>query len=458
VLLLTLGGLSPSSDGVLSPSLPSLRAHMDRGTVFTNPHGLAAPFHQTAAVALSGRMPGALRVHAGGFPAGGPTLPLLAHREGWAVGVATSSTAKLTRLTTGAPTRVVGSHADPAKVVAKAVRRIFGPRWFVWVHLDLAAGPLAAHDRAIRTLLDAVARQPGARVLVVGLAPDRPGSPPSRVVPGMRAPGGPIALLGDGVPRRTVRTGVSLFDVYPTLLELTQLSDDPGRIVGLAPAPGRSLLAGGDRPVLTGWLGARQIVAATDARAAVAFDLDGRGFDVVREGGATAVAEDAAAPPDIAAHLELLRDRLVAPRLARRNLLLRWGRIAAPPPGLAGAPAVISDALHVLGCTQHELVSGLLVNLYLRHGERLAPRDLLEVRLKSASAQVTVLVEPLDGAYPFGTWREGELVTHPLVFDRGLIGDEGASLWVAVSRGGERLPITEGEGISRDAAPVCNVE
>lgn len=431
VVLLTIGG-DPAR-------LPRLGARLDRGVRFRGValHGRLRP---VAAVLLGGRLP----VGDGGFAVDGLTVPQLALDAGWTTGAA--STVDLDKATTAFPAKRVRHHKDGATAARKAIGLLDAERVFLWVHVGVGDKDPAKVDAALDELLGAIERRGAHRVLVVETGPDRPAKVPAGGGP---EPGGPLGLLGAGAG--VVEAPAGAWDVYPTLLALLGLAE-PAGLVDRPPVAGRALLGEVAGPTLAGWITReRAIVVATDGAAVARHDDGARAFRV----GSRSIAEDAGGGPLVA----LLRDALLAPRLAWQNRARAAGIVAAPPDALDGHAATIAGALEVLGCTSASRADGRLeVTLYLRGGEHLAPGDLVEVMLKSSGIRVFGVAAPLDGALPFGTWPPGAIVAHRVAFDRRFLGPDDPFVWVAVTRGRERLRVTRGEGAFGNAVPICVVE
>ena len=439
VALITVAGLDLEA-------MPLLRRHAEAGIRFTSPVGIEGRFRDVAGVMIADDLPTDFTGKHGGFPTGGPTIPALAERAGYAASLSLPSTIPDDELSTQfARGRSVSDAKGPAEVVSEALRIATGGRIFVWAHLDAGKG-VEATDRALVDLIDGLRRHGGRyRVLVVGMARDRPAPP------GGRAPrGGPVALLGTGIAAGVVDAPVGLFDVYPTLLDALGLRTD-------APVLGASLL----RPlparpgVLGGWIDGEARIAAIGEAGAVVHDPELR--ELVA--GSTRLGEDARGPAALAPLIALIRDGWLAPRLAARNRARAEARVARLPADLDGSPVTIGGALRVLGCTSRILPGREAeITVYMEGGERLLPGDLISFKLSSAhSGSMRSRVAPVGGALPFGSWRAGELVAHRMRVELRPVKPGTAILWIGILRDRKLLRV-EGAGSTPDYGRICNVE
>jgi hypothetical protein len=271
---------------------------------------------------------------------------------------------------------------------------------------------------------------------------------------------GPIAILGPGVQPRTVNSPASLFDVYPTLVEMTG-SPDPARPIR-APAAGTSLLSP-ERPprALTGRLGDELELVARGGGEAIRYLTDRREFLRVTssKGESLRIAHDGSLAGDSAALLALLRDGFWAGRWRERQSRLAKAT-AGPYPVADDAPvASFERGFEVLGCSDHRTAGDRLeIGVGLRGGEHLLPGDamLFELRLKRKGNE-WVRLEPLDGGLRFGEWRPGQVIVQRLSFqvDPGFRGS--IDLMLAVTRGGERIEVTGGAEPRKGLVVACSL-
>jgi hypothetical protein len=428
-VLLSIAGLDSPGDGHTAPALPRLEVALAGALRFGRPVGLEGRFPHLAAVLMTGRLPLVLVEPASGFAWGGPSLPGAVERAGGSALAAVagrptfaSTTASLFR-----DERLFTNKGDPGKVVDRALDQLRSEParpGFVWVHLDLARASAGGVDEAAARLLAAVTARPSTIALVVALPPDK-----GSVAAADRARGGPLALLGAGLPAGIAPETAGLLDVYPTLLDALGLTDERALDPQGVPPAGRSLLvrAGGAAPAwtryaITGWLGSRDRLGAAGPDGAVFYDPPARRFLARRrDGGWSPLPHDAAAPDWRAPALALLRDRVLGERRRTLNQAAARARRhqALPRDALMIPDLTIGGALEVLGWSSRDLSPDHVeVTLYLRGGELLAPDDLLAVKLRTHEKRSL----PVDGALPFGSWSRGEIVAHRMLVDRRSLG------------------------------------
>lgn len=440
VFLLSVSDLDIDEKGTLHPPLPALQRAIDRGVRFAGAVGIAGRFRDVAPVLIDGALPPSFAGLHGGFATAIDSIPAQLERDSglaWLSGPRRLDLRSFTTQFRRHRTKVRGRRA--AQVIARIMPALVEPRSFAWAHIDLGG---AAADRAAADLVAKVEKT-GGRILVVGLPRRWRGD-------GLEVPGGPLAMVGAGIEPRIETAPVGLYDVYPTL------AAELGLEVRGVPA-GADLLHLPERPGALGGVVAR--VASIGARGAAGW-VRHRPLARVFESSAGRFGESDAGPEAVAPLAALVRDRVLAPRLAAQNRALAAALDARLPADLDGTPTVIAGALTLYGCTFEALPSNHMhITLYMSGGEQLRPEDLIAFKVSSAHhGSMHGHVAPVDGAYPFGSWRHGELVANALDVDLRPLHPGTATVWIGVQRGRHLLKVTSGSGSTPVWGRVCNVE
>ncbi len=269
-------------------------------------------------------------------------------------------------------------------------------------------------------------------------------------------------MLGSGVEPAVETTPVSMFDVYPTLVDLAGLSDPDDLRASTRPTVGRSIVDEPERrPALGGWLTSPPVMGTFDGQMTVLHRPRARTFTLRRTDEARTLPEDYRhAPAWAEPHLAVLRDEFLAPRLAARNRALADATTGRWPESLAGQRARVANALTIHGCSFRRLPGRQLeVTLFMEGGEGLRRSDLLTFKLHSpGSGSMRGRVVPVDGALPFGRAWRGKRVAHRMLVDLRPLKPGLATLWVGVLRKKKLLTVTEGVGNTRTWARVCAID
>jgi hypothetical protein len=418
VVLVTVTGLGVTKEGALEPKLPETSKRLDGGTRFATPVMTAGDLRHVARVLFRGRFPWAIGAEGSGMPDGGPSIPVLGEAAGVRSIAAWDGRAPDADLNALFPAgNASGRSRSPEAIVSIALRNIEqhrataeAGRLFVWIHLAQADG---AADRAIAQLVDRVATSSGAashRVIVVGLA----GGKTRRT--------GPLAIVGTSIAAGTMKEPVGLLDVYPTLLESLGLVETPADWPDFEPIAGTSLLSRPPRP------------AAVKGRL---------GVDVVIDGA------DAGA-----------RDRVLAERLEVQSRLRAAARAGRMPDALEGSAATFGNALDVFGCTVTQRAARqVAVTLWMRGGDRLDADYELYYKLSVPKGKpIRGHAKPLYGAYPFGSWRAGEIVGVPVLIDTRGFSPGTTLFWLGITNGTIKLDAASAAGNTPTMANVCAIE
>lgn len=442
VILVTVAGLDLDSAGAFTQPMPKLTQRLAGAVRFRESVGLEGPVRLVAPVLIAGRLPPALHPRSSGFPTGGPSLPWLVERAGGHAFAFVPKSLPLDSMSTQFQRSRSDARKSKAKdIVGLATARLRKQRMFTWIHLTIAWPKQAeAVDAALDDLLSRLGRDHVPyRVLLVGLETEVDVERP--------APrGGPLAVFGSDLAPREVREGAGMFDVYPTLLGFAGVAEDASEYPDVDPVAGVDLMSAGARPaVLGGWIGSHTLLGAFGSAGTAIYDTVRDDFEI--EG-------------DRAALLEPLRDRFLAPRLAARNRALDAALIDDLPDDIDGSPVRYAASLTIYGCTHREMPGHqLAVTIYMRGGENLQPDDLITFKLSSPHVgSMRGRVVPVDGAYPFGTWKRGRLVAHTALVDLRPVNPGTATLWVGVLRDGVRLAVTDGLGSTPDWGRVCAID
>lgn len=467
IVLLTVSALPATDRQTLARVLPRLDAALERGVRFSNHAGVEGTHSSIASILLSGRPPYRAQRPSSGLMASFPSLAreLQLDSQSHVIvdhtpGVTQNDIALFGARGVKRPSR---KRLPPTWLVSTGARALKRPRAFVWLSLHHRSNAPNESDEAVGKLLTTLDALGDYALIAVALAPDRV-PPEPELTATSRGFGGPLGVIGSAIGARVSERFVDLFDVHPTVLGLAgvtaeQLPESP-ESPGRSDYVGTSLLGDAPRSVaLTGWLGTRAGLAAISPRGVLVYEHDGRGFRWVTATWPRSFSDDAS-PTAASKEIDRLRAHLLAPTLQARNRAIAAALVSSLPAGMTDSVAVFGAALEVLGCEASQPDKHTLwLSVLLRGGENLRPDDQFRLKIRSQRfGPIYVQGRPLSGAYPFGTWRKGEVIRHRVAVDITGYVPGPSDIWAAVVRDGERLPITSGEGPSNRYVWICSPE